>query len=54
MNSLNKLTNLIDVELNLEDNYIDNVGFEALLQSVEWLNDSVMLKVNENNIVEVD
>ena len=49
VNSLIKLTNLDQLSLDLRDNYIDNVAFEALL--LEGLNDSVMLKVNENNIV---
>ena len=49
MNELEK------IKLNLKDNYIDNVGFELLLENVEVLVcEEIELDVSENNIVMIN
>ena len=50
---LTKLSKLSYLELDLKDNYIDNVGFEMLMNN---LNKECEIKLNLdlNNIVDVD
>ena len=47
------LSLLIDLKLSLKDNYIDNTGFEALLNCLSELNEDceIELDIRENNIV---
>ena len=49
MNELEK------VEINLKDNYLDNVGFEEVFEELKLLNcEEIKLDVSENNIVQID
>ena len=54
--SLINLSLLTYLELNLKDNYIDNTGFEPLLNNIKLINEDceIIVDVSWNNIVLVN
>ena len=52
---MSNLINLVDLSLDLTNNYIDNVGFEVILNELEELNGEIRLDIRENyDIVEAE